>query len=337
MFKIFYGIIDIKIIDVTNIVIEKFYYKNENKIIIPSSDYVRGKYFTDPLFEVRKKIYIQIILNEINKINEIKESEILVKGNENKHNLVLIEKNYEFKENDEIIIDLVDLNCYVYDYDELNNKLFKIHENIVLKYGSIKDEMYEQVMTFRHLKGNEKVLEIGGNIGRNSVLIASILQAQNNDSNLLVLESDDNTGRQLYENRNLNKFKFQIEKAALSKNQLIQKGWDCIESSVLLPGYKFVNIINLQQIKDIYNINFDTLVLDCEGAFYYILRDFPEILDNIELIIIENDFKKIEHKIYVDQILEKNNFVLIYNKALKERTSLVHTQHIFFQVWKRFS
>ena len=40
----------------------------------------------------------------------------------------------------------------------------------------------------------------------------------------------------------------------------------------------------IKSISKIIN-KFDTLILDCEGAFYNILKDMPEILDNINLII----------------------------------------------------
>ena len=145
-------------------------------------------------------------------------------------------------------------------------------------------------------------MEIGGNIGRNSLIIAYILN-KNNNNDFVVLESDFNIYNQLVENRNINNFKFNIENAALSKRPLIQKGWDTIPSSVILNGYTSVNIINYDELKNKYKIDFDTLILDCEGAFYYILMDMPEILNNINLIIMENDYKDPNHKIYINDIL----------------------------------
>ena len=56
-----------------------------------------------------------------------------------------------------------------------------------------------------------------------------------------------------------------------------------------------------------YQINFDTLILDCEGAFYNILLSMPEILNNIKLIIMENDYLDIGKKEYVDNVLKQNN------------------------------
>lgn len=96
---------------------------------------------------------------------------------------------------------------------------------------------------------------------------------------------------------------FHIEPAALSKRKLIQCGWDSKPSEILEEGYSWINTITFKQLRSKYNIKFDTLVLDCEGAFYYILLDMPEILDNIKLIIMENDYHVSEHKEYIDNVL----------------------------------
>ena len=124
---------------------------------------------------------------------------------------------------------------------------------------------------------------------------------------------------------------FFVENAALSKRNLIQKGWDTIVSDIILDGYIKVNTITLEELYNKYNINFDTLVLDCEGAFYYILIDMPEILNNINLIIMENDYHDILHKEYVNSILEQNNFYVDYS----EGGGWGPCANNFFEVWKK--
>jgi len=71
--------------------------------------------------------------------------------------------------------------------------------------------------------------------------------------------------------------------------------------------------------------------LDCEGAFYYILMDIPEILNNIHLIIMENDYWDITHKQYVDNVLTKNGFYRNYVKS----GGWGPCQSNFFEVWKK--
>jgi hypothetical protein len=210
---------------------------------------------------------------------------------------------------------------------KINEKLKTIQNKLKIKYGSFNEELPEQKMAVRYLTGNEKVLEIGGNIGRNSLVIASLI----NNNYLVSLESDSNIAKQLEENRNLNNYTFHIENSALSKRKLIQKGWDTKPSNILEKDYNWVNTISLEELNIKYNIIFDTLVLDCEGAFYYILMDMPEILNNIRLIIMENDYHNISHKEYVDSILRKYNF---YNDY-KEAGGWGCCYNNFFEVWKK--
>ena len=209
----------------------------------------------------------------------------------------------------------------------LNN----IHSKLKIKYGTLKQELSEQKMTVKYLTSNNKVLEIGGNIGRNSLVIASILQ----NNNFVTLESDKNIAKQLTENRDLNNFNFHIESSALSNRKLLQSGWNTIPSNTLIEGYKWVNTITLDELKIKYDIKFDTLILDCEGAFYYILMDMPDILNNINLIIMENDYHDISHKKYIDEILIQNNFNCDYTKSGGWGCTECVCQKNFYEVWTK--
>ena len=215
-------------------------------------------------------------------------------------------------------------------------KLKDIHSKLKIGYGNFNDEYPEQLMSVRYLTGNEKVLEIGSNIGRNSLIISHILSLKNNN-NFVTLESDTDIAKIAEYNRDLNNMNFHIENAALSKRKLIQKGWDTICSDDLLDGYKNVNTITFKELLDKYNIEFDTLVLDCEGAFYYILMDMPEILDNINLIIMENDYHNTDHKRYIDTILINNGFYVDYTEKGTPLAFQIFPDmcNNFYEVWKR--
>ena len=294
--KITYGIKN-NSIDVTNICFEQL--KKNNIIIIPHGDVNRSIFFTDPLIGIPKLIFIEIdsIITEYNEFTQIE-------------------------------INIINNTINTINENDITNKIQNIHSKLIINYGSLNDELPEQKMVVRYLNGSEKVLEIGGNIGRNSLIIASILK---NDSNFVTLESDIDISEQLTTNRDLNNMHFHIEGSALSNRKLIQKGWDTIPSDILLPDYKWVHTITLDTLKTKYNIDFDTLVLDCEGAFYYILMDMPEILNNINLIIMENDYWDISKKNYIDEILLKNNFSIYYT----ESGGWGPCYNNFFEVWKK--
>lgn len=299
--KILYGLPH-QNIDVTEICYSKLL--KDDIIEIPASENSRARIFSDPVPYTLKVI---MIIDENNNVTNFSHLEIIK---------IDIEKNIVTKIN-------------VSEIDEIvNSKLANIHSKLKLEFGSFNEELPEQKMAIKYLTGNEKVLEIGGNIGRNSLVIASILDES---ENLVTLESSPGISNILQKNRELNDIDFNIETSALSNKKLIQIGWDTVPSDVLLDGYHWVNTINFQDLQTKYDIEFDTLVLDCEGAFYYILMDMPEILKNIKLVIMENDYHNIEHKQYVDKILKDNDFYIDYS----EGGGWGVCYNNFFEVWKR--
>lgn len=294
--KVFYGIRG-NGIDVTDICLSKL--TKNNIITIPSGDVYRAYLFSDPLYGVLKQVFI---LND--------------------------DKLTAYDDLCTIKINLLNNTVTTTSENDITNRLANIHSTLKINYGSLNEELPEQKMVVRYLTGDERVLEIGGNIGRNSLVIASILK---NSQNLVALESDVNIATQLTENRDLNNLNFHIESSALSKRKLIQLGWDTMPSDTLKDGYTWVNTISLEQLKQKYSIEFDTLVLDCEGAFYYILMDMPEILEGINLIIMENDYYDISKKTYIDEILKACHFYVDYT----ESGGWGVCANNFFEVWKR--
>lgn len=299
--KITYGTNEIQI-DITDFCMTQMLH--HDMITIPYNDIKRSVIFSDPAFGILKKIFIS--LDDIN--------------------------IQEYDHNYNVIINVKTQTVTTLDMNErnkiVNEKLLSKYYTLQIKYGTFQEEYPEQQMVMQYFTGNEKVLEIGANIGRNSLIIASIL---GNNNNFVTLESDSNIAKQLQENRDLNGFDFHIENSALSKRKLIQTGWDTRPSDVLLDGYQWVDTITLDDLREKYQILFDTLVLDCEGAFYYIVKDMPDILDNIQLIIMENDYYDISNKEYVDEVLINHGFYVDY----REFGGWGCCKYRFFEVWKR--
>ena len=123
---------------------------------------------------------------------------------------------------------------------------------------------------------------------------------------------------------------FTLKGAALSKVPLIQKGWVTIPGDKVLEGFFRVNTVTFNDLQAKYDIEFDTLVVDAEGALYQILVDEPHILNNIKLIIIENDFRKANHCFYVVDLFRAYGFELIHNKGQG-----YYGENAFNQVWKK--
>lgn len=289
-------------IDVTSICFSRLKYSH--RIVIPPTDDIRAAFFTDPVYGVQKHIFIEV--NDQETVYGVDET---IKIDVSNYNIVSISENGVLE------------------------RLKNIHDTLEIRHGSFEEELQEQKMAARFLSGDEKVLEIGGNIGRNSLVISSILK---NQANLVVLESDPCIARLLVENRDLNGLSFHVENAALSSRKLLQSGWDTRPAEVLEDGSFWVPTTTYAELMSKYGIRFDTLVLDCEGAFYHILKDFPEILEGIEWVIMENDYVDPEHKNYVDRVLSKNQFQVIYREGGGFWVKKFHSVwHCFFEVWRR--
>ena len=197
----------------------------------------------------------------------------------------------------------------------------------------MKQEYPEQLLTIQYLPKTAKVLELGGNLGRNSLIISTVLE---NDANFVTLECDPRSAKQLTTNRNLNNRRFHIEVSALSKTALFQKGWHTFSESNKPSGAFPISTITWADLKQKYNIAFDTLIADCEGALYYILTDFPDFLDDMTLIIVENDYTSLSQKEFVDRVFMDKGFSMVASRPGPNYTPLPCKKN-FYQVWKKQS
>ena len=304
MISIKYGIGNI-LLDVTDLVL-KYCVKGEF-YVIPKGDNNRALIFTDPIVNVKKLIYIDdAVYDDSNPVYI---------------NMKTLEHSQDSTLSNEM--------------QKATQKLYKLWGSLKISHGDFTVEVPEQIMSLRFIKGTETILEIGGNIGRNSLIISSILNETKlitgTCGSLTTLESDPTTTKQLEDNRNANNFDFRIIGKALSQRPLIQNGWSTKiqEGDVIESGYFKVNTITWSELSQV--ASFDTLVLDCEGAFYYILQDTPEILNGITKIIMENDYTNYDHKIFVDTTLQSKGFTLIYN----EEGGWPPCTKEFYQVWTR--
>lgn len=290
--------------DVTDVCLRK---KFNNIICVPDCDSERYRFFEiDPRPGIVK---IVKIVDDYGNIKIFK----------NKERIFLTLNKSKLNFNNDLIQENLNSSNEMFFLTEKESeiKLRQIHSKLSLRYGSFDDEFPEQIMSIMFIHNRSKVLELGSNIGRNTLIISSILE---NDLNLVTMETDPNTIIKLEENKIINNKNFHIENSALSKKRLVQQhgSWDtfvCEDESNLMPDFFLVPTIDWESLKSKYNIDFDTLVLDCEGAFFQILLDMEEILDNIKTIIIENDFRDLSHKIYVDSVLTRRGFRTVYSKS----------------------
>lgn len=189
-----------------------------------------------------------------------------------------------------------------------------LHRHVTLANATMLDEYPEQLMAMSYVRPDATVLELGANIGRNTITIATIL---NDERRLVTLESDPHTAGQLELTKRLNAAHFQIEASALSHQKLCQRGWVTMPYTDSLPvDFTPVKTVTHQQLMDKYQLKFDTIVADCEGALFYIIRDEPHLLDGVHTVIVENDYALLEQKQYVDLRLTDAGFKAVYTAPL---------------------
>jgi FkbM family methyltransferase len=311
MISIYYGVSD-RYSNVTRIA--KLKLLKDEMIIIPAGDFNRAVIFGDPVPDVEKHIKV-VTMDRSQIYDQTVEIKLTVPSS-----TTLLTSHGDFQ------------LSWTVEAKPLSNpasRLTWLHNNLRLVGGSFQEEYPEQLMVTTYLNEQATVLELGANIGRNTCIIASIL---NDDRRLVTLECDPDSAGILLQNRNLNELNFHIEVSALSKVKLAQQGWTTIEYQGDVPaGYFPVATITFLELQHRYNLQFDTIVADCEGALYQILRDEPTLLTNITTVILENDFTELTHKQFVDAELTKFDLQPMFSAG----GGWGHCADYFFQVFKR--
>jgi FkbM family methyltransferase len=310
--KIYYGYDDAHYVDITDIIIEKCL--QNNNIHIPAGDIERSKLIE---FDPYPGIVKHIMIMDNNKQRKFNQTENI--------NMTVSSGGLKIKNIKEW------WNETGRHMTDIRDKLNKLHNYINLLHGNMNEELVEQTMAISYIKPDAKVLELGGNIGRNTIVITTILD---DSSNLVCLESDPAIANLLSQNIAHNNINCHIVAAALSKRRLVQRGWDTIPigGADNIPfGWKEIPTITYDDLIAKYQVEFDTLVADCEGALYYILMDEPTILNGINLVVMENDYRVLEHKQFINHLLEVQGFKRVFYQA----GGWGPCQECFWEVWQR--
>ena len=321
--QILYGV-DKVYVNVTNRALLYNYFFNKtkpNKIVLPSTDYERSSIFPDHLEGIVKNICVIV------------------------NNQKTIYKCSEEVEIDVSQIDLSERMKRILSDTEAEFKLQFIHKNLQFMHGSINEEIPEQIMSCMFISPEQTVLELGSNFGRNTLVISCFLK---NTNQLVTLETDPKAIEKVKNNRDINQFHFYIENSGLFQETptrlLLQKDnardvyltyknktTVTIVNDRMLPDYDKVNTITFHDLESKYDKKFDTMVVDRDISLYTIFQDFPDILKNITLVIMENDYQNISYKKFVDEFMIKNGFTCVYRKA--GGSGVCYSS--FYETWKK--
>lgn len=198
-------------------------------------------------------------------------------------------------------------------------------------------EYPEQVLAYKFLKPQMKILELGANIGRNTQIIANIVK----QGKLLAVEMNKSNKDILDKIADLNK-NTSVFIGAISEKPLYfdGKSWRTSKN-----GKVKINTKSISEVKKEY-FEWNVIVADCEGCITQLCNN-PEFVENTEMIIIENDFRCRENRLEFENKMYKYNFQEIF--SLNKGDSICPgvppqswqdgdtTQKAFISVWEKKS
>lgn len=297
--KIFYGYDDQHYINITSTIFNKCF-KN-NQLVIPTGDGTRSEIIGfDPYPGILKHILITDYNG--NKYNIPHDRECSLSFESILRQLEDMHPGKWFHREGKLIADPAE-------------RVRALHQHLRFHHGFIQDEFPEQVLSMQFVKEDAKVLEIGGNAGRNSLILSALL---NHTNQLVVLETNEEVASYLVHNLRQNYFDTRVETRALSTSPILTNGWNTIPASLADSthhDWKPIPTITFEELQAKYNIQFDTIVADCEGALYHIVKDNPDMLNGIRMIIMENDYTDLDEKQMLDSILRLKGFSRTYHQA----------------------
>lgn len=173
-------------------------------------------------------------------------------------------------------------------------------------------ETTEQSLCQKYIEPDCIVLELGARYGTVSKVINEKLL---NRKNHVVVEPDDRVWSALERNKNHNNCEFGIIKGFISKQKFSLTNTDNYYggygSTAINNEASYIPSYTLDEIKRIHNLNFNTLVADCEGFLEIFFDENPELLDQLKLIIFEVDYPKKCNYGKIRENLKNHNFVQI--------------------------
>jgi FkbM family methyltransferase len=140
-------------------------------------------------------------------------------------------------------------------------------------------EIVEQNLVKAYVKPDDKVLELGARYGSVSIVTNKIL---NDKSSHYVVEPDSAVWECLENNMKLNNCNFNILKGVISKKKL----------NVYQNNYStYTYEDNNSQVKcyEIPKIDFNVLIVDCEGFFETFYNENKSFFKDLKTIIFESD------------------------------------------------
>jgi len=191
---------------------------------------------------------------------------------------------------------------------------FYNEENQLVDYKNL--ETVEQFLVKKYIGGNDSVLELGARYGTVSCTINKKIY---NPVNQVSVEPDGRVISALKKNRDINNCKFHIiygfisnEKLSLERTEYVCQGNEKLKgygSTFVKDNSSNIKSYNLTEIEKNYNLQFDSLVADCEGYLEKFLEENPILYKKLNKIIFEEDYTDKCNYTKIKDNLKDNNFI----------------------------
>ena len=189
-------------------------------------------------------------------------------------------------------------SVYCNTYDEDNNLIPEI------------SECDEKQLADMFITSDCIVLEIGARYGSVSCIIDKKLKS---NGNLVVVEPDETVWNALEHNKKINDCNFNIVKGFISNKKLSLKKEGYGTYSIEDENSKF-STFTLKDIQCMYNMKFDTLMIDCEGFMETFFDENPQLYDQIKLVIFETDKPHRCNYVKIERCLHNKGFKCLYKE-----------------------
>jgi 16S rRNA A1518/A1519 N6-dimethyltransferase RsmA/KsgA/DIM1 with predicted DNA glycosylase/AP lyase activity len=199
--------------------------------------------------------------------------------------------------------------------DEIDKIPFNDENDTIL---STKWTQSIQIECIKFIEKNDIVLEIGGRYGIVSFVINNLLD---NKKNHVVIEPDDNVITALKINKKAHDNEYHILNSYISNNKkkiykwgqgtfLFHKKSDVVNKF----EHGYIDIpekqVNYFDIKKKYNLEFNTIILDCNGCIQDVIDNIGDDIVNIEKIICYKDYPWLSNYVKINKYLIDHDFLL---------------------------
>jgi hypothetical protein len=190
------------------------------------------------------------------------------------------------------------LPAHIYnDTNYIANNIQKyIDQSSYLTNESNKSELYEKALVSNFLQKDAKILELGGGCGHVSDIIQKII---NNKDNHIIIEPEKGRADDLIKKH------YKVFNGIISNEHLYLENKFVTVNKKTKKSEKIKNITNVNKLQEKYNIIFDTIIADCEGALPKIFEENPQLYDQINFIQIEYDWLRTECTEFRNKLISK--------------------------------